>query len=244
MREIIVGRDIAEMNRLAAERFVIISEESIQKRGRFTVALSGGSTPKALYKLLASEPYRSQVDWTHVLFFFGDERNVTADSEESNYRMANEYLFEPLSISNNKVFCWRTELGVPEAAANEYAKTLRSQFGATDIPVFDLILLGMGQDGHTASLFPHTSALDDTEHLAVSNTVPKLETTRLTFTYPVINAAHNIAFLIAGADKAKVLAEVLEGNGDRHALPSKGVHPMAGKLFWFVDAAAATDLTL
>jgi 6-phosphogluconolactonase len=242
MSEIIVGRDIAELNKFAAERFARFAVESINDRGRFTVALSGGSTPKAFFHLLASEPFRSQVDWGNVLFFFGDERNVPLNSEESNYRTARENLFDSLNISKDKVFRWKTELGDPVSIADDYEKTIRAHFD-TEPPVFDLILLGMGTDGHTASLFPGTLALDETERIAVPNHVPAMNTVRLTLTYPVINAARNVAFLVAGTDKARVLRRVLEGEEDLHVLPSRGIQPDPGSLIWFIDSNAAAYLS-
>jgi 6-phosphogluconolactonase len=245
MREIIVARDTAEMNRRATEKFAAMAEESIKDRGRFTISLSGGSTPKALYRLLSAEPDRSTIDWEKVLFFFGDERNVPFDSGESNFRMANESLLSPLGISKDKVFRWKTELADPILAAADYEKVLASNLESIP-PVFDLILLGMGPDGHTASLFPGTTALDEKDRMAVANPVPQLDTTRLTLTYPVINAARNVAFLVAGEDKANMLSKVLDSDSDAdfHDLPSRGVRPENGKLWWFVDAAAAKYVAL
>ena len=241
MRKVIVSKDIGELSHGAADKLVEISKESIAANGRFTVALSGGSTPKALFRLLSSDAYKNEVDWSNILFFFGDERNVPPDDEESNFRMANENLFSPLGISDEKIFRWKTELEDLPAAADDYEAKLRSTFD-TKMPIFDLIFLGMGPDGHTASLFPHTKALDETGRLTVANTVPQMNTTRLTLTYPVINAARNVAFLVAGADKAEVLAKVIEGNEDFHELPSCGIDPKTGTLFWFVDSATAACL--
>lgn len=242
MSEIVVARDLAELNCLAAERFVNIAEESIEKRSRFTVALSGGSTPKALYRLLASEPFRSQVDWENVLFFFGDERNVPPDSSESNFRMANESLFEPLKISSDNIFRWKTELGDSATVADDYENRIRSTF-SDEFPEFDLILLGMGLDGHTASLFPDTPALDETKQITFANPVVKLDTTRLTLTFLVINAALNVFFIVAGEEKADTLAKVLESDSDPHKLPARMVDPTSGRLIWYVDSAAATHLS-
>ncbi|MGH9820324.1 MAG: 6-phosphogluconolactonase [Pyrinomonadaceae bacterium] len=241
MREIIVARDVAELNRFAAEKFIDIAEGAIDQRGRFDVALSGGSTPKALFRLLASEPFRTRVDWDRVLFFFGDERNVPPDSEQSNFRMANEDLFQPLQIRPENIFRWKTEIGDAETVAASYAEVIRTKIQG-DVPGFDLIFLGMGSDGHTASLFPHTSGLDEKGRIAIANPVPQLDTTRLTLTYPVINAARNAVFLVVGTDKSRILADVIDGNSDFHDLPSRGVQPTNGRLLWYVDAAAAKDL--
>jgi len=217
MQEIVVGRDKEELNRLAADKFVEIAAGSVDDRGRFTVALSGGSTPKALNRLLASEAYRDQVSWERVLFFFGDERNVPCDSEDSNFRMANESLLGPLGISKDQYFRWKTELTDPALAATDYEKVLKNNFESMP-PTFDLILLGMGPDGHTASLFPGTTALDEGDRMAVANPVPQMNTTRLTLTYPVINAGRNVAFLVAGEDKADMLSRVLNSDADLHDL--------------------------
>ena len=241
MKEIIVARDLAELNRLAAGKFLEIADRSIERRGRFTVALSGGSTPKALFRLLASEPFRSQVDWDAVLFFFGDERNVLADSDESNFRMANENLFQPLKIKHENIFRWKTELGEPDAVADDYAVSIGEKF-QDQFPAFDLIFLGMGGDGHTASLFPRTSGLDEKSKIAIANPVPQMNTMRFTLTFPVINSARNVLFLVAGAEKSDMLVKVIEGDADYHEIPSRGVKPRNGVLYWFVDAAAAKYL--
>lgn len=242
MPEIIVAKDIAELNRLAAERFVSIAAGVIDRNDRITVALSGGSTPKALFRLLASEPFRSEVDWENVLFFFGDERNVPQDSDESNYRMANGNLFLPLNIRAENIFRWKTELNDPVVIAEDYETAIRTAFPGK-FPIFDIVFLGMGADGHTASLFPGSSGLDEKDKIAIANPVAKLNTTRLTLTFPVFNAAANVIFLVAGADKASVLARVLEGDTDYHELPSRGIQPTSERLYWYVDAAAAQDLT-
>lgn len=238
-----IASGAAEFDQIVAEQFVEIAGESIENRGQFVVALSGGSTPGAVYRLLASDSFRSRVDWQNVLFFFGDERNVPPDSDQSNFKLAKDNLFDALGISDAKVFRWQTEIGPPEAVASEYSKTIRDTLG-TGLPVFDLILLGLGEDGHTASLFPGTAALDETEHYAVSNTVPKLQTTRFTLTFPVINAARHVAFLVTGTKKAGVIKELLREPADLHQLPSRGVRPDPGSLTLFLDAAAAAGLEL
>ena len=241
MSEIIVAKDIPELNRLAAEKFVSIAADAVDRNDRVTVALSGGSTPKSLFLLLASEPFRSEIDWENILFFFGDERNVALDSDESNFRMANENLFLPLNIRSENVFRWKTELNDPAATAKDYETAIRAAFPGK-FPTFDIVFLGMGADGHTASLFPGSSGLDERDKIAIANPVPKLDTTRLTLTFPVFNAAANVIFLVAGADKASVLARVLEGDGDYHELPSRGIQPISERLYWYVDAVAAQYL--
>ncbi|HEV8593482.1 MAG TPA: 6-phosphogluconolactonase [Pyrinomonadaceae bacterium] len=238
--EIIVKRDLEELSEAAADFFVETARTAIDKNGRFTVALAGGSTPKSLYKLLASE---TRIDWPRVVFFFGDERNVLHDSPDSNFRMAKETLFDALSIPDSNVFAWNTEISEPEAIADDYREKLKGNPVATApgsdlFPKIDLVLLGMGPDGHTASLFPYTSALDETERSAVANYVEKLDSWRLTLTYPVINNAFNIAFLVSGGEKAEALKNVLDGEYDFHRFPAQGVKPTNGRLIWFVDAAA------
>lgn len=236
--------DAEQLFEFAAEKFVEIAEESIQARGRLTVALAGGSTPKSLHQLLAGDDYRNKVDWNKVFFFFGDERNVPPADDESNFRMANESLFKPLAIAERNIFRWRTELETSAAIAADYELQIVNFFALTDdeFPRFDLILLGMGGDGHTASLFPATSALDETVKIAVDNLVEKLEATRLTLTFPVINAARQVIFLVKGADKAAVLKKVLEGAAAPPPLPAQNVKPASGELFWLVDTAAAALL--
>jgi len=240
--------NIEELNNFAAEKFVEIANDSIEKHGRLTVALAGGSTPKSLYKLLASDKFKDKINWNKVFFFFGDERNVLPDHEESNFRMANENIFAPLNIKAENIFRWQTELEDAEKIAEDYAVTLRKAhnypFAAAEpssdiFPRFDLMLLGMGADGHTASLFPFTEALRETEKIAVANYVEKLQTTRLTLTFPAINNARNIIFLVAGEEKAETLKAVLEGEYEPDELPSQNVRPKDGGLFWLIDKNVA-----
>jgi 6-phosphogluconolactonase len=240
MREIIVAKDKTELTRAAAERFIDIAEPVVKETGRFAVALSGGSTPRALYSLLSSS-FRVAIDWSKVFFFFGDERNVPPDDDQSNFRMVNETLFKPLAIADSNIFRWQTELDDVDKIVGEYQKMFRSFF-ADELPVFDLILLGMGPDGHTASLFPDTEALNETEAAIAKNWVEKLKTWRFTFTYPTINSARNVVFLAAGDEKAEVLRQVIEGPKKCSLLPSQGVDPQNGRLTWLVDSAAASRL--
>ena len=236
--------DLENLNHSAAEMFVRIGNEAINKGGRFTVALAGGSTPKSLYRLLSGEQFRNQIEWNNVFFFFGDERNVAPDDEESNFRTANENLFLPLQISGENIFRWRTELNNPEKTAEQYEKTIRSFFNLSEneFPRFDLILLGMGDDGHTASLFPLTRALSETEKIAATNEVEKLSTVRLTLTFPALNNAENIIFFVAGANKAETLQAVLEGDSQPEKYPSQMIKPLNGGIYWFIDAGAASRL--
>jgi 6-phosphogluconolactonase len=230
--------DAEQLNRFAAEKFVDIADRAIEKNGSFAVALAGGSTPKTLYRLLASDEFKDKIDWTRVRFFFGDERNVLPNDAESNFRMAYENLFEPLKIPEINISRWQTELKDASLIAEAYEKTL-SRFFKTNLPHFDLILLGMGDDGHTASLFPFTEALNETEKVAVANPVEKLDTIRLTLTFPAINNARNVIFLVKGADKAETLRQVLQGEFQPGKYPSQNVKPINGNLLWLVDREAA-----
>jgi 6-phosphogluconolactonase len=223
---------------VAAKACELVRTQVVAKRGRFTLALSGGSTPKALYKLLAEHP---ELPWADIELFFGDERSVPPDHADSNARMARENLTRMSFVPEARVHRMRAELPASEAAA-DYERTLRRFFPDAAFPQFDLILLGMGPDGHTASLFPHTAALREQSAWVAANWVEKLSTHRLTLTYPVINAATHVLFLIAGADKAQALKQVLEGDAPIEDIPARGVKP-AGQLTFLVDRAAAAELS-
>ena len=227
----------------AADLFVRRAQEA-RGTGRFTVALSGGSTPKAFHTLLAAPPYRDQVDWSQMQFYWGDDRTVAPDDPDSNFRMARETLLDKLPIREAQIHRIHTELD-STAAATLYEDELRQDFHLApgQLPRLDLIYLGMGPDGHTASLFPHTAALHSTDRLVTTNYVPKLSTTRITLTAPVLNNAATVAFLVAGTDKADALAAVLEGPRDPDTYPSQRIAPTEGDLFWLVDRAAAAKLT-
>ena len=223
-----------ELAGAAAREFAEKAARAVEERGRFAVVLAGGSTPKAAYGLLARD-HAQTIDWERVHVFFGDERSVPPDHEDSNYRMAREALLDHVPIGS--VHRMRGELPPDEAAAS-YEEDLRGFFGEEGPPRFDLILLGIGEDGHTASLFPETSALAVADRLAVSNPVLKLDTTRITLTVPVLNAAHAVFLLVAGEGKAQVLKEILEGAADPRMYPAKLVQPPGGPA-WMVDRAAA-----
>ena len=224
-----------ELAEAAARDFAAKAEAAIAERGSFTVALAGGSTPKATYEILARD-YAGELDWSKVHVFFGDERTVLPDHEDSNYLMAQRTLLSHVPVGS--VHRMRGELPPAEAAA-AYEQELQEFFGPDSVPAFDLILLGIGEDGHTASLFPETSALDVTDRWVVANPVLKLETTRLTLTIPVINAAKAVTFLVAGEGKAEALKQILEGDADPRAYPAKFIRPECGDLTWMVDRAAA-----
>ncbi len=227
----------------AAEEILRAAADAIAQRGRFTIALSGGSTPRNLYTLIAANASASQ-PWDQMFFFWGDERHVPLNDPDSNYRMAKETLLSKVPIPPANIFPVPAENPDAAAAAQAYEETLRKFFALApgDFPRFDLILLGMGPDGHMASLFPETAALQEKSRLVVANWVEKLNNSRITFTLPVLNAARCVAFLVSGADKAAVLHEVLEGKAPGEKYPSKLVRPSAGKLIWFVDRAAASEL--
>jgi 6-phosphogluconolactonase len=228
----------------AAEEFIHSANEAITQRKRFIVALSGGSTPKGLYTLLAANA-SSSLPWDRMFFFFGDERHVPPDHPESNYRMASETLFSKAPIPPANIFRVPAENPDASAAAEEYEKNMRGFFSSPpgEFPSFDLILLGLGPDGHTASLFPETLALQEKSRLVVANWVDKFKTSRITFTLPLLNAARCVAFLVSGTEKAPALHEVLEGKAPGEKYPAKLVQPSDGKLIWFVDRAAASELS-
>lgn len=239
-REIIVCHSQEEIFTKSADIFTTLASESIAARGQFTIALSGGSTPKGMYNLLASDSYRDKIDWNKVHLFWGDERSVAPDHDQSNYRMANEAMVSKIAIPAENVHRMHAESADIEAAAKDYENVLKQVFKLADgeQPRFDLILLGMGDDGHTASLFPGTKALAEKERTVVVNWVEKFKTNRMTFTAPAINNARNIVFMAAGANKVQPLKEVLVGERNPELYPSQLVQPTDGKLIWLVDNAA------
>jgi 6-phosphogluconolactonase len=227
-----------ELAEAAAREFAAKAEEAIEERGRFAVVLAGGSTPEAMYGILASD-YLGRIDWSRVYVFFGDERNVHPDHEDSNHKMASEMLLDHVPVGN--VHRMLGELS-PDEAAEAYEEELRAFFGTEEVPRFDLILLGIGADGHTASLFPETSALEVHDRWVVANPVLGLDTTRITLTVPVINAALAVYFLVAGEDKAEVLREILESDADPRAYPARLIQPPGGPV-WMLDQSAASALS-
>jgi 6-phosphogluconolactonase len=227
--------------RAAAGRFAEIAEESVRAKGRFGVALSGGSTPRRIYGLLAGEEFRARVDWSKAHVFFGDERCVPPGDEASNYRMAHDALLSRVDVPAENV---HRMIGEGDAAANArlYEDELRSFFGDAATPAFDLVMLGLGEDGHTASLFPETPALEERGAWVVANWVEKLGAYRLTLTAPVINHAAHVMFVVTGAGKAGSLYEVLKGVREPRRLPAQLIRPVGGSLEWYVDRAAAAML--
>ncbi len=228
----------------AAEEVIRSATDAVAQRGRFTIALSGGSTPRNLYTLIAANA-STTLPWDQMFFFWGDERHVPPDSPDSNYRMAKEALLSKVPIPPANIFPVPAENPDAAQVAEIYEQTLRKFFAVApgEFPRFDLILLGMGPDGHTASLFPETAALQEKSRLVVANWVEKLGGSRITFTLPLLNSARCVAFLVSGTDKAAALHEVLEGDAPAEKYPSRLVRPREGKLIWFVDRAAASELS-
>jgi 6-phosphogluconolactonase len=221
--------------REAAMRIVELARQSISERERFTISLSGGSTPKTLYELLATEEFRDQLDWPRIEIFFGDERCVPPDHPDSNYRMVREALLDKVAIPGDNIYRIHGEID-PQQAAIEYGKLLKEEFqdGGPD-----LTLLGMGPDGHTASLFPHTEALKEMKHRCVANFVPKFNAWRITTTVPYINRSGQVLVMAVGKEKAPILQEVLEGPPDPDRLPIQMISPVLGRMTWLLDIAAA-----
>ena len=234
--------DAASLFHAAAEEFASAAAASIGTKGSFSVALSGGSTPRGLFAVLAGDAaLRGRVAWDKVAFFWGDERHVAPDHRDSNFRMAQEALLSHLSLRDGQIFRIHGEYDDAAQAAAEYESAIRHFFGLADgqFPRFDLVLLGMGPDGHTASLFPGTKALSEQNRMVVSNWVGKFYTQRVTMTAPAINAAARVLFLVSGEDKAPALKAVLEGPLEGSQLPAQLIHPGDGRLLWLADRTAA-----
>jgi 6-phosphogluconolactonase len=242
-RSVAIASDGEALTQAAALRITTLCDEAVRRSGRFTWALAGGSTPRQLYTLLACERFATAIDWSRVEFFWGDERCVPPDERESNYRMARETLLAAIEPDPARVHRMQGELEPAQAAA-EYEQLLRGFFGVTGSggpPSFDLVLLGMGADGHTASLFPGSAALREQERWVVENRLSPSAAPRVTLTFPILNAATNVLFLVSGAGKAACLKRVLEPAGSEE-LPARRVRPQRGRLEWLVDAAAASQL--
>ena len=240
--EILICADSAELAREAARRFAEMADAFTDDAGRFTVALSGGSTPKAMFQILAEKPFADSLPWRSSYFFWGDERCVPPDHPDSNFRMANEALLSKVPIPSENIFRIPAEDEDHERAAANYSETLQT-FIAEERPGLDLVFLGMGADGHTASLFPGTTALRVNDRVAVGNYVEKFQSWRITLTADSINRARNIIFLVAGADKAPALKEVIRGPRNPEQYPSQLIEPSHGTLLWMVDEAAAKLLS-
>jgi 6-phosphogluconolactonase len=226
----------------AAASLARLCKEAIAARGYFSLALSGGSTPPVLYARLLKDDYRNSIEWNKIHFFIGDERCVPYDSKESNFGNASRLLLDKLPIPPENLHPTINQDKDPAGSAKQYEEELRKFFKLKpgEFPSLDLIMLGMGPDGHCASLFPGTKALDETQRLVVDNFVPKFDSSRITFTLPVLNSAREIHFMIEGAEKSEVLAEALEG--DQVQYPVQRVAPKSGVIYWYIDRSAARDL--
>ena len=241
----VVEPDPAALAYRAALHLVELIEEAVAARGRARIAVSGGSTPKATFALLADpqHPFVNRMPWDHLELFFVDERTVPPDHPDSNYRMTKEALLDKVGMKPEQIHRMHGELE-PEVAAAEYEFDLRRTFRleGAEAPRFDIVTLGMGDDGHTASLFPHTGAIHEMGRLVVANQVPQKDTWRVTLTWPVINHTREVFFLIAGTDKAEPLKEVFLGPKDVERLPSQLIWPASGILTLILDKAAAAQL--
>ena len=226
----------------AAIHWVELAQESVARRGRFSAVLAGGSTPKATYAKLANPDFSQRVDWTRVHVFWGDERCVPAVHPNSNYFMAYETWLRHVPIPAENIHRLPGEMD-PQTAAAEYETTLRAFFAGEAIPQFDLVLLGLGDDGHTASLFPGTAAIDERERWVIGQYVEKLAAWRLTLTPMAINGARDVTFLVSGLAKAPMLHQVLTAAYEPERLPAQVVRPAQGRVLWLVDEAAASQLS-
>lgn len=241
--QVIVVPDGDALARLAAETVTSVIAEARAQGRNAAIALSGGSTPKKMGQLLAQPPYTERVHWDSVEIFWGDERWVPLADTESNAGEATRGFLDHVAIPDERVHPYETDLDDPDVAAERYERDIRRTVPITGgIPTFDLILLGMGEDGHTASLFPGTAAIREERRLVVAHWVDKLDATRLTLTPPVINAAEQVVFLIGGAGKVEALHAVLDSEVDIDTYPSQVVRPVQGTLVWLVDEAAASGL--
>ncbi len=240
-----VAPDAQALARLAARHFVEQAEQAVAARGQARIAISGGSTPKATFQVLAdaAQPWRARMSWPRLDLWWVDERCVPPGDPDSNYRMTREAMLDHVPLPPSQIHRIEGELD-PEAAAARYESELRNSFRleGAELPRFDVIALGMGPDGHTASLFPHTQALHELGRLAVANRVEAKDAWRVTLTSPVINRGSHVFFLIAGADKAEILKEVFTGPRDPERLPSQLIKPAGGILTLLLDRAAAALL--
>lgn len=243
-RTIQVFADAGALASAAAKLFVRQAGATVAADGRFTVALAGGTTPNALYDLLATV-YRNSTPWHAIHFFWGDERHVPPDHRDSNFRAASEAMLDRVPVPPAHVHRILGELPNAADAAANYEQKLRGEpaLGGAALPVFDLVLLGMGPDGHTASLFPGSEALYERDRLVLAPWVEKFRSSRITLTLPVLNSAAMVVFLVSGVEKAETLSAVLEGPHQPIRLPAQAVRPSKGHLLWFVDAAAAVRLS-
>ena len=233
--------DLEAISHQAASFFVAISRNSIATKGRFAVALSGGSTPRRLYTLLGSDPYRDKVEWRHVHFFWADERCVPKEDDESNFRLAYEAFLSKITVPASNIHRVKGEED-PEKGAKDYEDDLRKFFGMSGLPAFDLMILGMGEDGHTASLFPGSKSLEETIRLAFPVYMKRPKRDRVTLTLQVLNNSAQILFLVSGPSKAKIVHDVLGNEGKTERYPAGLINPSNGNIVWLIDREAARNL--
>jgi 6-phosphogluconolactonase len=238
-----VRADTNQVASAATDMFFHAAREAIRERGQFRVAMSGGSTPRRMYRIMAQSDERDEIDWSHVDVFWGDERFVPLDHDDSNFRMCYEELLRALPISRDRYHPVPTDLR-PDDAAAAYERTLREVFDIGDEAVseFDLILLGIGDDGHTASLFPGTVALNERERLVVANFVPQQNAMRITMTIPVLINARHVLVLVTGSNKADAVWRAIEGEENLNETPSQILREANGEVIWLLDRLAAAKL--
>ena len=243
--EIRIVKDPTELAIAAAGEFKRLADKAVKDKGIFNVALSGGSTPKAMFDLLNTDLWQITIPWFETHFFWGDERHVPPDDKDSNYRMTQEHLFSKIPIPSVNIHRIEAESSNAESAAVKYERELRQHFNLsqTEIPQFDLVFLGMGDDGHTASLFPGTDAVHDSKHLVAAPWVEKFNSHRITLTPKVINNSDRVVFLVKGEDKADALVEVIEGERNPDLYPAQIIDPTHGSLLWLCDRASCSKLS-
>lgn len=243
MAEVIKLSDLEALSQDAARRWLSIAQKAVTERGKFSVALSGGNTPRRLYQIMASSPYKEQAPWAQTYIFWGDERRVPPSDDQSDYKMARETLLDFVPVPPENINRMLGE-GLASAAVRDYETRLDRFFGLDerDWPRFDLVLLGLGPDGHTASMFPGTRAVSDVTNKVIVFEVPQLKVERMTLTRRVFNNARNVIFLVSGADKAPALAATLEGPDLPSKYPARVINPTDGNLIWLVDQAASAEL--
>ena len=243
--EIRIVKDPTQLARVAADEFKRLAKDTVENKGIFNVALSGGSTPKAMFDLLSSDPWRATIPWSKTHFFWGDERHVPPDDEDSNYRMTKEHLFSKIPIPPENIHRIEAESSNAESAAAKYERELKQHFNLseTEIPRFDLVFLGMGDDGHTASLFPGTDVVHESKYLVAAPWVEKFDSRRITFTPRVINNSDRIIFLVKGEEKADALVEVIEGEKNPDLYPAQIINPNHGSVLWLCDRASCSKLS-
>ena len=241
MNDLKIYKDKNELLNALAEFICEVAQEAINARGQFNFVLSGGGSPKSLYELLASEKFRNKIDWSKTYFFFGDERFVPAEDSQRNSLMAQQNLFEPLLIKDSHIFKVNT-LNSPEVSAKIYSESIEKHFGS-ETARFDFILLGLGSNAHTASLFPYTAVLSETESTIKAQYVDEVKMYRITMTAPLINQARTVAFLVFGKDKCNAVYEVLQGSdGSANKYPARLIRKSENKVIWFLDTEAACRL--